>query len=342
AKKLGGLHLLNQLSETRLSHSAQAFGRTVRFLSTVIDAPKGMLGVDLGASTTTVASAFAGELEVRSFPGLGMGRGLTGMLAETQLQQITRWLSYDIPDEFVLDYLYNKPLLPATLPSTPHELAIEMAAARQVVRLAIGKSLPMFPANAIYPLTGTVPWFDRILVAGSTLTRHPRPEHSLLAVLDAVQPVGVVTVILDQNNLASSLGAAAAVDPVLAVQVLESNAFMNLGTVIVPVGSPRPGSTVLRVQLVRDGQKEEVVEIPEGGITVLPLALGKAADLFVQPLQNMNIGLGAGRGGWIRRMVGGAFGLIFDTRGRPIQMPTSFNKRQELLQTWEDALTGGG
>lgn len=341
AKKLEGLEQLNRLAETRLMHNAQAFGRTVRFLSTVIDAPKGILGIDLGASSTTVASAFAGELEVRNYPSLGMGRSLGGMLAETQLQQITRWLVDDLPEEFVLDYLYNKTLLPGTLPSSPQELGIEMAAARQVVRLAVGKSLPMFPANAIYPLTGTVPWFDRILVAGSTLTRHPRPEHSLLAVLDAVQPVGIVTIILDQNHLANTLGAAAAVDPVLAVQVLESNAFMNLGTVIVPVGAARSGSTVLRVQLEREGTKEDVVEIPEGDITVLPLAAGKVADLFVQPLQNMNIGLGPGRGGWIRRVVGGTFGLIFDTRGRPIQMPTSFNKRQELLQGWERTLRGG-
>ncbi len=341
AKKLQGLEQLNRLAETRLMHNAQAFGRTVRFLSTVIDAPKGILGIDLGASSTTIASSFAGELEVRNFPELGMGRSLGGMLAETQLQQITRWLPEDLPEEFVLDYLYNKTLLPSTLPSTPQELAIEMAAARQVVRLAVGKSLGMFPANAIYPLMGTVPWFDRILVAGSTLARHPRPEQSLLAVLDAVQPVGIVTIILDQNNLASTLGAAAAVDPLLAVQVLESNAFMNLGTVIVPVGNPRPGSTVLRVQVERDGRKEDVVEIAEGELSVLPLPSGKVADLFVQPLQNMNIGLGPGRGGWIRRVVGGSFGLIFDTRGRPIQMPTSFNKRQELLQTWERTLRGG-
>jgi len=341
AEKVEGLRQLNRLAETRLASNAQAFGRTVRFLSTVIDAPKGILGIDLGASSTTVASAFGGELEVRNFPTLGMGRSLSGMLAETQLQQITRWLPEDLSDDFVLDYLYNKTLLPATLPSTPEELAIEMAAARQVVRLAVGKSLPMFPANAIYPLSGTVPWFDRILVAGSTFGRHPRPEHSLLAVLDAVQPVGIVTVILDQNNLASTLGAAAAVDPVLAVQVLESNAFMNLGTAIVPVGAARSGSTVLRVQLEREGNKEDVVEIPEGQLTVLPLPPGKVADLFVQPLQNMNIGLGPGRGGWIRRVVGGAFGLIFDTRGRPIQMPTSFNQRQELLHTWERTLRGG-
>ncbi|MCW5838784.1 MAG: glutamate mutase L [Anaerolineales bacterium] len=340
ARKLNGLAALNQLAETRLMPSAQAFGRTVRFLSTVIDAPKGMLGVDLGAASTTVAAAFSGQLEVRNFAHIGMGSGLKGMLAETQLQQITRWLAHDVPDEFVLDYLYNKPLHPQTLPATPHELDIELAAARQALRLAIGKSLPMFPSDAIYPLSGTVPWFDRILAAGSTLAQHPRPEQSLLAILDAVQPVGIVTIILDQNNVASSLGAAAAIDPLLAVQVLESNAFMNLGTVIVPVGAARSGSTVLRVQMVREGQKDAVVEISEGGILTLPLAPGKAADIYVQPLQNMNIGLGPGRGGWIRRVVGGAFGLIFDTRGRPVQMPMSFNKRQEQLRTWEAALTG--
>src|SRR5690606_30725277 len=160
--------------------------------------------------------------------------------------------------------LYNKPLLPQTLPATPEDLAIEMAAARQVIRLAVGKSLSMFPAEAIYPLSGTVPWFDRILASGSTLARQPPPEHSPLASLDAVQPVGIVTVILDQNNLAAPVGAAAAIDPVLAVQVLESNAFMNLGTVITPVGAARAGSVVLRAQMVRDGQKEDVVEIYEG------------------------------------------------------------------------------
>jgi hypothetical protein len=55
----------------------------------------------------------------------------------------------------------------------------------------------------------------------------------------------------------------------------------------------------------------------------------------------VNIGLGAGRGGWVRRVVGGAFGILFDTRGRPVQVPTSFNRRRETLLEWEHALTGG-
>lgn len=341
ARKLNGLLQLNSLAANTLMTSSRAFGRAVRFLSTVIDPPKGMLGIDLGASSTTVAAGFSGDLQMNVYSDLGMGRGLTGMIAETHLQQITRWLPFEITDERVLDYLYNKPLFPHTLPASNEELAIEMAAARQVMRLAIGKSLSLFPSNAIYPLSGTVPWFDRILVSGSTVGRNPRLEHSLLMVLDAVQPVGIATIILDQNNLAATIGASAGIDPLMAVQVLESNAFMNLGTVISPVGPARQGSAVLRVQVVRDGQKEGVVEIKEGGLTVLPLAMGKAADLYVQPLQNVNIGLGAGRGGWVRRVVGGAFGIIFDTRGRPVQVPTSLNRRQETLMEWERSLVGG-
>jgi hypothetical protein len=341
SNKLKGLHELRDLAEGHILPAASSIGRVVRFLSTVIDAPKGMLGVDLGASSTTVASAFSGDLQLRVFPDLGMGRGMPGMIAETHLPQIMRWIPYDLSEDTVLDYLHNKPLLAGSLPTSPEELAIEQAAARQVLRLAIGKSLPSFPQDAIYPLPGTVPWFDRILVSGSAIARAPRLEQSLLMILDAIQPVGIATVILDQNNLVNAIGASAEIEPLLAVHVLESNSFINLGTVISPVGNTRGSDNpILRIQMVRDGQNDSVVEIRAGGITSIPLPLGRIADVYVQPLQSVNIGLGPGRGGWVRRVVGGVFGLIIDARSRPIQVPTSLNRRQEALQIWADSLTG--
>ena len=337
--RLRGLQELRELADGKFLPSATAFGRVVRFLGTVIDPPKGVLGIDLGASNTTVASTFSGDLQLRVFPELGMGSSLGGMIAETHLSQLMRWIPYDLKEDIVLDYLHNKPLFPQTLPTTPEELAIEQAAARQVMRLAIGKSLPMFPPTAIYPLPGTVPWFDRILVSGSAVARAPRQEQSLLMILDAVQPVGIATIILDQNNLVGAVGASGEIDPLLAVHVLESNAFMNLGTVISPVGKGR-GGLLLRIQMVSEGQKGPVVDVKVGGIQVIPLPMGKVADLYVQPMPNVNIGLGRGRGGWVRRVVGGAFGLIIDGRGRPVQVPPAFNRRQEALQAWQAALRG--
>jgi len=338
--KIDGLDQYNEFAEGRVLPAVSALGRVVRFLSTVIDAPKGMLGVDLGASNTTVASAFHGELQTRVFTDLGVGASLPGMVAETHLQQIMRWLPYDLSEDFVLDYLHNKPLFPSSLPTSPEELAIEQAAARQVMRLAIGKSLPLFPRDAIYPLAGTVPWFDRILVSGSSITRAPRLEQSLLIILDAIQPVGITTVILDQNNLVNAVGASAEIDPILAVHLLESNSFINLGTLISPVGNIRMDGTVLRMQIVQEGERENVIEIRGGRITAIPLPIGRVADVFVQPLRGVDIGLGPGRGGWVRRVVGGVFGLVVDSRGRPVQVPTSLKLRQETLKSWHDALTG--
>lgn len=339
AAKIDGLDQLRQLSGEVLLPTANAFGRTIRFLSTVIDPPKGMLGVDVGASSTTVAAAFNGELYLAVHPNLGVGGGLRGMLGETHLSQITRWLPMDIDGDQVLDYLYNKPINPRTLPITPEELAIEQASARQVMRLAIGKSLDILPTDAIYPLPGTVPWFDRILVSGSAITGAPRLQDSLMMTLDAVQPVGIATIILDRNNLAPGMGASAEINPLLAVQILESNAFVNLGTVISPVGPARPGSTIMRLQMVRDGEKEPVVDIVEGGLYMLTLPQGAVADLYVQPLPSIDIGLGPGRGGWVRRVVGGVFGLIIDARQRPIQVPNAPEQRKEALKAWEQALS---
>jgi hypothetical protein len=339
SKKISGLRELDELSEGLIIPAPNSLGRVVRFLSTVIDAPKGMLGIDLGASSTTVASAFAGNLQLSVFPELGIGGSLSGMIAETHLPQIMRWLPIDLSEDDVLNYFHNKLFSPRILPTSVEELAIEQAAARQVMRLAVGHSLVQFPANALYPLPGTVPWFDRILVSGSVVTKAPRLEQSMLMILDAIQPVGIATVILDQNNLVNAVGASAQIDPLLAIHVLESNSFINLGTVITPTGTRGNGSPVLRIQVVSEGSKESVIEVSDGRISTIPLPLGKVADVYLHPLQNINIGLGPGRGGWVRRVVGGVFGLVIDSRGRPIQIPTSFTRRKEVLNGWLDSLT---
>lgn len=338
SRKVGGLDQLRELSDGPILPTATGFGRTIRFLSSLIDYPKGILGVDLGASNTTIAAAFGGELYLNTYAGLGVGSGLPGLLEESHVSQLSRWLPPQISNASLLDYLYNKPLAPQTLPATEEDLAIEQAAARQVIRLAIGKSLASFPQQAIYPLPGTVPWFDRILVSGDAVTKAPGVKQALSMVLDAIQPVGIATIILDQNNLACALGAGAHINPVLAIQVLESNAFLNLGTVITPVGKARPGSAVLRLQIVRDGEKQPVIEVNEGALQSIPLPMGKAADLYIQPLQNMDIGLGPGQGGWVRRVAGGKYGLILDTRGRPVEVPASPEERWEKSLEWQRAL----
>ena len=98
-----------------------------------------------------------------------------------------------------------------------------------------------FPRSAASLRPGLLPLFEPILAGGGTLSNAPTPGQSLLLLLDALQPVGFTTVILDENNLLPVLGAAAGRNTLLPIQVLESGAFMSLGTVVSAIARPPMG-----------------------------------------------------------------------------------------------------
>jgi hypothetical protein len=309
--------------------TATAFGRIVRFLSKMYTSEKGVLGVDVGASAVTVAMASGGQLRQSVYPEYGLGRGLSELLDKCSLADITRWLHLDISETYIKEYIYTKVLYPASLPATVEDMAIEQALARQVIQLAIKPMLEEVPGR-----NTLLPWFEPIVASGSVLTRAPNPAQSLLMLLDSLQPVGITTLVLDQNHLSSALGAAAAVNPVLVAQVLGSSTFQNLGTVISPVGGARYGTPVLRVRMTPEGGAETTVEVKEGALELLHLPVGQRAQLQLQPLHKYDVGMGgAGRGGSLR-VVGGVLGVIIDARGRPLSLPADHARRREMIGKW--------
>jgi hypothetical protein len=62
SRKLGGVEQLDTWAGGGLLPTATAFGRIISFLSKVYDSAKGVLGVDVGASATSMAAAFIGDL----------------------------------------------------------------------------------------------------------------------------------------------------------------------------------------------------------------------------------------------------------------------------------------
>jgi hypothetical protein len=172
------------------------------------------------------------------------------MLDSTTIDSISRWMPQEVGSDYVRDYIHNKALSPASLPATMEDLTIEQALARQAIRAALLQAAAGFPKEqAAHLRSGLLPPLEPILASGSVLANAPSLGQSLLLLLDAVQPVGVTTLVLDQHSLMAPLGAAAFVNPVLVVQVLESSTFLNLGTVISPVAEVRPGTPILRLRL---------------------------------------------------------------------------------------------
>lgn len=338
-EKILGIQELDLWSKGSLLPTSAAFGRIIRFLSRVYGQDKGVLGIDVGASSTTVASSFSGNLSLNSFPHLGIGEGLTGLLQTSKLEDINRWVPFEVSDSYLANYLYNKTIYPSSLPATPQDLAIEQAFAREVMRTAINKAKEHFPSDSSGPFRAGLPWFEPIMVRGSVIVNAPSLTQSLLMILDGLEPTGITRIILDKNRLAPAMGAAAGVNSLLAVQVLESSAFFNLGTLISPVGKARSGTPILRLTIKYDSGQENSVDIKFGTIRAIPLPAGRTAQLRLQPLHRFDVGMGgAGKSGSIR-VVGGYFGIVIDARGRPIRLSASPERRREGLIRWHRSLS---
>jgi hypothetical protein len=315
-------------------------GRIVNLLSKLYGTGKAVLSVNLGASATTVTAGFGDRLFSHAYPEYGMGSNVTEILEHTTTEEIARWLPMDISPERINNYIYAKALYPTSIPATKDELQMEQALGREALRLALSDvANNNMPSDVPALKKDLLPLFEVILAGGSVISNAPTPGQSLLILLDALQPVGISTVILDQNNLLPALGAAASVNTILPIQALETGAFSNLATVVAPISTARYGSAILKASLRRPDGSVSTVDVKQGGFEVLSLKLGEVGDLSLQPRGRTDIGKGAGKK--IAMKVGGsALGVVIDGRGRPLDLTSDNVRRRDLMKKWLWSLGG--
>ena len=337
--QLKGVDLLDLWSGGHLLPTAYAAGRMVRFLAKVYSAKKGILSVDLGASAAVISAGFKNKSTLSVYPQFGLGENLAGLLNYTSLEDILRWSPLDISEDALRNYLYQKSLHPSTIAATKEDLVLSQAVSRQALYLAMKSARRDFPRSASNIKPTLTPLFDPIIAGGAALNDASRPGQGLLLLLDSLQPVGVSTVILDQNNLLPLLGAAAAQNNILPVQVIESGAFLSVGTVVAPVVSANYGTPILRAILTYENGAEARMDLKYGSLETLPLSSGEAGKLAIQCLRGADVGFGPGRSGSIS-VTGGALGVVFDGRGRPLNLPADAVRRRELIKKWTWTLGG--
>jgi uncharacterized protein (TIGR01319 family) len=96
ARQVRGVQEVDLWTRGKLMPTAAAFGRTIRFISQeYARTNKGVLGIDVGASATTIASAFAGNLTLGIYAQLGLGQDLPGMLEMCPLEDINAGCRWD-------------------------------------------------------------------------------------------------------------------------------------------------------------------------------------------------------------------------------------------------------
>lgn len=214
------------------------------------------------------------------------------------------------------------------------ELWIHLAAARELLRSALELAQSTWRVGtAAFSEESPRPKLDPIIVSGGGLVHIPQPGRILLAVLDALEPVGVSTILLDRNQVVPALGAMATIKPLAAAAALDGDALMPLGTVITPVGRGRRGEVVMRMRVTYEDGSVLDIEPKYGQLEVCPLAAGQRATLTLRVNRRFDIGLGPGRGGKVE-VIGGLVGLVIDARGRPLILPQDPDKRRRSLRRW--------
>jgi uncharacterized protein (TIGR01319 family) len=307
-----------------------------------------ILGVDIGGATTDVFSVFDGNYTRTVSANLGMSYSICNVMLEAGIQNIRRWLPFDIEEYEVRNRLRNKMIRPTTIPQTYEDLLLEQAVSREALRLAfihhkqlarglkgvqqqrtIGEALDQAETGKTLVQMMAL---DMIIGSGGVLSHAPKRAQSALMMMDAYQPEGVTMLAVDSIFMMPQLGVLSTVHPEAAAQVFDRDCLIRLGSCVAPVGQGKEGEPCLTIDY--NGKSET---FRYGELRVLPLGVGEALQATIKPARGFDVGAGKGRP-VEATLEGGVVGVVVDTRGRPLQLPPDDAARRQKLIAWMTAL----
>ena len=313
-----------------------------------------VLAVDIGGATTDVFSVFGGQFNRTVSANLGLSYSVGNVVAEAGAANIRRWIPIAVDEDDLRNRLRNKMIRPTTIPQTVDDLLIEQAVAREALRLALlhhgalasglkGVQQARTMADLFTQASAGGTLVDMmslglIIGSGGILSHAPRRQQAAMMLVDAFEPQGVTRLAVDSIFMMPQLGVLAQALPEVAMEVFRRDCLVALGTVVAPVGRAREGEVILDWRV-----GAESGQLRAGKLQRLALATGERAEAEMDPARGMDVGEGKGRR-WTGMVEGGAAGVIFDGRGRPLVLPSDEEQRLRKLDEWmrtAGAMPGG-
>ena len=319
-----------------------------------------VVGVDIGGATTDIFSVFQGQFNRTVSANLGMSYSICNVLAEATLENVLRWVPFEIDEKELTNRIGNKMIRPTTVPQSMEELKIEQAIAREALRLSFiqHKSFAVnlkgvqkertisdaFEQSASGLSLVDMMDLDLLVGSGGVLSHAPRREQSTRMLIDAFQPEGITQLAVDSIFMMPQLGVLANIDQKelaesarkAALEVFNKDCLIRLGTCIAPVGNAKPGALMLTAELIMPDGSNQQVELHQGQLLSIP-ADYEVIKAALRPAKGLDIG--AGKSEEINtKIYGGVVGLVFDGRGRPFNLPVEKDKRIKDLTTWSNAM----
>jgi uncharacterized protein (TIGR01319 family) len=319
-----------------------------------------VVGVDIGGATTDIFSVFEGKFNRTVSANLGMSYSICNVLAESGLDNVLRWVPFDIDRSELTNRIGNKMIRPTTVPQSLEELVIEQAIAREALRLSFiqhkefATSLKgvqsertisdAFEQSSSGQSLVNMMELDLLVGSGGVLSHAPRRQQSARMLIDSFMPEGITQLAVDSIFMMPQLGVLANIDKEelkddasqAALEVFDNDCLIRLGTCVTPVGSIKPNSKMADVTLTfNDGTVKDLV-INEGTLEMMEYPY-EEVKISIKPVRGIDVG--AGKGEALDSVIyGGVVGLIFDGRNRPITLSKESNKRIDSLLSWSKAV----
>jgi uncharacterized protein (TIGR01319 family) len=319
-----------------------------------------VVGVDIGGATTDIFSVFQGKFNRTVSANLGMSYSICNVLAESGLDNVLRWVPFDIDRSELTNRIGNKMIRPTTVPQSLEELVIEQAIAREALRLSFiqhkefATSLKgvqsertisdAFEQSASGQSLVNMMELDLLVGSGGVLSHAPRRQQSARMLIDAFMPEGITQLAVDSIFMMPQLGVLANIEKddlkdeasQAALEVFDNDCLIRLGTCVAPVGSIKPGQLMAEITLNFQDGKTEVIQIKEGDLKLIEHPY-EEVKVSIKPSRGIDVG--AGKGEAIESSIyGGVVGLIFDGRNRPITLSKTPVERIESLSKWSNAV----
>lgn len=314
-----------------------------------------VIGIDIGGATTNIFSVYGTVFNRTVSANLGMSYSISNVLVEAGLENILRWVPFDIDESDLRNRIKNKMIRPTTIPQTLEELKIEQAISREALRVSFEqhKSLAVglkgvqrerdiseaFKQDGEGETLINMLTLDLLVGSGGVLSNAPRRSQAMLMMTDALQPEGFTRIAVDSIFMMPHLGVLATVNEQASTEVFEKDCLIHLGTCVSlakgSMGKPEENCLSYKITMP-DGRKTEE-SLPYGHLRVVPLASDQEAEIEVVPAKKFDVGAGKGKP-VLKKISGGIVGVVIDTRGRPVTLAKDKASRVAQLQRWTKAI----
>ncbi|MBQ2593088.1 MAG: glutamate mutase L [Candidatus Riflebacteria bacterium] len=312
-----------------------------------------VVGADIGGATTDVFSVFQGIYNKSVSANYGMSYSISNVFAEAGLENVMRWVPFEMDERDLRNRVKNKMIRPTTIPSLIEELIVEQACAREALRLSFDQHRSLAVGlkgvqqertiGDVFDQTMTgeslvnLKDLNMLIGSGGVLSHAPRRQQTAMMLIDAFLPEGITQLTVDSIFMMPQLGVLATVQEEAALSVFERDCLIYLGTCVSPTGVVKKDEPVLDFTLTMPNGEKISRTLNGGELNVIPLAIGEVAKIHVKPKWGFDMGNGDGKE-FEGEVHGGVVGVIFDTRGRPFSLPKDNAERVNIVKSWYKAM----